>query len=58
MIKNKKKLIKMERIDENSVFIENDQKPKYNEYNQVNIIDKLQEIYVIIIKFLFKFNQL
>jgi len=56
MAKNKKKLIKMERIDENSVFIEIDQKPKYNEYNQVNIIDKLQEIYVIIIKFLFKFN--
>ncbi len=56
MAKNKKKLIKMERIDENSVFIEIDQKPKYNEYNQINIIDKLQEIYVIIIKFLFKFN--
>jgi hypothetical protein len=58
MVKNKKKLIKMERIDENSVFIEINQKTKYNEYNQVNIIDKLQEIYVIVIKFLFKFNQL
>lgn len=53
----KKKFIKMERIDENSIFIDINNKPKYNEYNQINILEKLQEIYVIIIKFVLKFNQ-
>lgn len=48
----KRKMVMMERIDENSLFIEN--KQKYNEYNQINIMDKLHEIYVIIIKFLLK----
>lgn len=57
MGKHKKKLIKMERIDENSVFTEmNNTYHNYNEYNQINIMDKLQELYVILIKFLFKFN--
>jgi len=48
----KRKMVMMDRIDENSIFIEN--RPKYNEYNQINIIDKLHEIYVIVIKFLLK----
>lgn len=53
----KKRLIKMERIDENSVFIDIKKKPKYNEYNQVNIIDKLQELYQIILSFVLTFNK-
>lgn len=53
MVKKNKKMTKMERIDEDSVFIEvNNNKPKYNEYNQINIMDKLHEFYIIFIKFL------
>jgi hypothetical protein len=53
MVKKNKKMTKMERIDEDSVFIEvSNNKPKYNEYNQINIMDKLHEFYVIFIKFL------
>lgn len=53
MVKKNKKMTQMERIDENSVFIEvTNNKQKYNEYNQINIIDKLHELYVIFIKFL------
>ena len=52
-----KKLTKMERIDENTVFIETTHKShKYNKYNQINIIDKIQELYVMLLKFIFKFN--
>lgn len=52
--KLKKKLKKLDIIDENKAYIEN--QPKYNEYNQVNIIDKLYEIYVSIIKFVFNYK--
>ncbi len=48
--KLKKKLKKLHIIDENKVFIE--KQYKYNNYNQINIIDKLYEFYVSIIKFL------
>lgn len=52
-----KKLTKMERIDENTVFIEKTNKRHtYNKYNQINIMDKIQELYVILLKFIFKFN--
>lgn len=52
-----KKLTKMERIDENTIFIEiTNTPPKYNSYNQINIMDKIQELYVILLKFIFKFN--
>ena len=56
MRKHKRKLIKMERIDENSVFIEMTNSPKYNSYNQINIMDKIQELYVMLLKFILKFN--
>jgi len=56
MRKHKKKITKMERIDENSVFIEMTNPPKYNSYNQINIMDKIQELYVMLLKFIFKFN--
>jgi len=53
MVKKNKKMTKMERIDEDSVFIEvTNNKSKYNEYNQINIMDKLHEFYVTLIKFL------
>lgn len=52
-----KKLTKMERIDENTIFIEiTNNSPKYNSYNQINIMDKIQEFYVMLLKFIFKFN--
>jgi len=56
MRKHKRRLIKMERIDENSVFIEMTNSPKYNSYNQINIMDKIQELYVMLLKFILKFN--
>jgi len=58
MRKHKKKITKMERIDENTVFIEiiNTPPPKYNSYNQINIMDKIQELYVMLLKFILKFN--
>lgn len=55
LIKTKKsiKMKKLERIDENQVFSE---KPisnkKYNEYNQINIFEKIYEIYLFYIKLL------
>lgn len=53
IVKKSKKMTKMERIDENSIFIEiTNNKPKYNQYNQINIMDKLHELYVTLIKFL------
>jgi hypothetical protein len=51
--KIKKKFMKLETINENSIFIEK-QKPKINEYNQINIMDKILELYVMLLKFIFK----
>jgi len=54
LIKTKKsiKMKKLERIDENQVFIERPKINKYNEYNQINIFEKLYEIYLFYIKLL------
>jgi len=54
LMKSKKsiKMKKLERIDENRVFIERPIMNKYNEYNQINIFEKLYEIYLFYIKLL------
>ncbi len=53
MIKKiKRKIIKMETIYENSIFIEQP-KNKYNEYNQISLTNKLMEIYVAFLKLFF-----
>jgi len=52
--KLKRKIKKLDIIDENKLFLES--QPKYNEYNQINVIDKLYEIYVSFIKFLFNYK--
>jgi hypothetical protein len=50
--KTKRKIIKMETIYENSIFIEQP-KNKYNEYNQISLTNKLMEIYVEFLKLFF-----
>ncbi len=49
MKKSHKKLIKMDTIYEDYIYIEKTQR-KYNEYNQINILDKLLELYVMFLK--------
>lgn len=50
MIKKKfKKIIKMDTIYEDYIYVEQN-KRKYNEYNQINILDKLFELYVMFLK--------
>lgn len=46
------KMKKLERIDEDQVFVERPIINKYNEYNQINIFEKLYEIYLFYIKLL------
>ena len=44
---------KLDIIYENTVYIEKTKaKAKYNEYNQINIFDKLYELYISILKFI------
>jgi hypothetical protein len=50
--KIKTKIIKMETIYENSIYIEPSKK-KYNEYNQISLMNKLMEFYVSILKLIF-----
>ena len=52
--KKKRKISKLEKIDEDSIFIE--KQVKYNEYNQINIIEKIYELYNKLIKTLNKHN--
>ena len=56
--KNKKRKIHiLEKIEEEKIFLGiNENKTEYNEYNQINIIDKLYEVYVSIIKFVFNYK--
>jgi hypothetical protein len=51
--KIKKKFMKMDTIYEHKVYIEVPKK-KINEYNQINIMDKILELYVLLLKFIFK----
>ena len=46
--KKKRKISKLEKIDEDSIFIE--KQIEYNEYNQINIIEKIYELYNKLIK--------
>jgi hypothetical protein len=55
--KNKKIIHKLEKIDENKIFVEINNK-KYNEYNQISIIEKINEIYNKIVIYLLKINNL
>lgn len=50
-LKSNKKLDKLDIIYENTIYIEKT-KAKYNEYNQINIFDKLYELYISILKFI------
>jgi|688.fasta_scaffold01450_34 hypothetical protein len=50
----KRKISKLEKIDEDSIFIE--KQVKYNEYNQINIIEKIYDLYNKLIKTLIKHN--
>jgi hypothetical protein len=50
--KKKRKISKLEKIDEDKIFIE--KKIEYNEYNQINIIEKIYELYNKFIKTLNK----
>ena len=54
----KKNIKKMDKIDENNIYIETviDNKNKYNSFNQINIIDKLYEYYVSFIKFIINYK--
>lgn len=54
----KKSINKLDKIDENNIFIETviDNKQKYNSFNQINIIDKLYEYYVSFIKFILNYK--
>lgn len=52
--KNKKRLNKLDTINENFIFKE--PQNEYNQYNQINIMAKLYEIYVSIIKFIINFK--
>jgi|694.fasta_scaffold51350_4 hypothetical protein len=51
--KIKKKFMKLETIYEHKVYVEVP-KIKINEYNQINIMDKILELYVMLLKFIFK----
>jgi hypothetical protein len=54
----KKSINKLDKIDENNIYIETviDNKHKYNSFNQINIIDKLYEYYVSFIKFILNYK--
>ena len=53
--KNKRKIRLLEKIDENEIFVEINYK-KYNDYNQINIIEKIKEIYINIVRCIFTFR--
>jgi hypothetical protein len=53
--KNKRKIRLLEKIDENEIFVEINYK-KYNNYNQINIIEKIKEIYINIVRCIFTFR--
>lgn len=46
----KRKINKMDRIDEEKIYIEKNNYQKYNEYNQINIIEKIYDLYLKFIK--------
>ena len=54
-IKKKKKLMILETIHEHTVYIE---KPniKVNEYNQINLFDKIFELYLILLNYIYNKN--
>ncbi len=54
--KHKRKIRLLEKIDENEIFIEINNKKKYNEYNQISIMEKIKELYIEIVKCLFNFR--
>jgi len=51
--KKKKIVLKLDKIDEDKIFIEKNINNKYNEYNQKNIIKKIYEIYLDVITKIF-----
>lgn len=50
-LKSNKKLDKLDIIYENKIYVEKTT-TKYNEYNQINLFDKLYELYISILKFI------
>lgn len=50
--KNKRKLHKLDRIEEDKIYIEIS-KEEYNDYNQISIMKKIYELYLKIVKILF-----
>jgi len=53
--KKYKKINKLQRIEEDKIFIETDNN-KYNSCNQINILDKIYEYYVLFIKFIINYK--
>jgi hypothetical protein len=53
--KNKRKICLLEKIDENEIFIEINSE-KYNNYNQISIIEKIMKVYMNIVKCIIKFR--
>ena len=51
--KKKRIVFKLEKIDEDKIFIEKNNNKQYNEYNQISIIKKIYEIYLDVIKKIF-----
>jgi len=47
-----RKNIKMQTIYENCIFIEQPNK-KYNQYNQISLIDIFMDFYISLLKFIF-----
>jgi len=52
--KKKRRVFKLDKIDEEKIYIENIH-PKYNEYNQISIMDKMYDMYLKVIKILLKY---
>lgn len=50
-LKSNKKLDKLDIIYENKIYVEKTT-TKYNEYNQINLFDKLYELYISILKYI------
>lgn len=51
--KKKRIVFKLDKIDEDKIFIEKNNNKQYNEYNQISIIKKIYEIYLDVIKKIF-----
>jgi hypothetical protein len=51
--KKKRRVCKLDKIDEENIYIEKIHY-KYNEYNQISIMDKMYDMYLKVIKILLK----